>query len=159
MNRVLLTAKGADRLQAELKNLKSVERPKVIEAIAEARSHGDLSENAEYDAAKEQQGFIEGRIKELESQLGIAEVIDPAKLNANGKVVFGALVELYDENEDKEVSYQIVGDLEANIEKGQISLSSPIGKALIGKFEGDEVTYDAPGGVRSYEVLSVRYDA
>lgn len=158
MNRVLLTVKGAERLQAELKNLKSVERPRVIEAIAEARSHGDLSENAEYDAAKEQQGFIEGRIKELEGQLGIAEVIDPSKLNADGKVVFGALVELYDENADKEVSYQIVGDLEANIEQGQISLSSPIGKALIGKFEGDEVTYDAPGGVRSYEILSVSYD-
>lgn len=159
MNRVLLTAKGAERLQAELKNLKSVERPRVIEAIAEARSHGDLSENAEYDAAKEQQGFIEGRIKELESQLGVAEVIDPSKLNANGKVVFGALVKLYDENEDKEVSYQVVGDLEANIEEGQISLSSPIGKALIGKFEGDEISYDAPGGVRSYEILNVRYDA
>lgn len=159
MNRVLLTAKGAERLQAELKNLKSVERPRVIEAIAEARSHGDLSENAEYDAAKEQQGFIEGRIKELESQLGVAEVIDPSKLNANGKVVFGALVKLYDENEDKEVSYQVVGDLEANIEEGQISLSSPIGKALIGKFEGDEISYDAPGGVRSYEILNIRYDA
>jgi len=157
MNRVLLTVKGAERLQGELKNLKSVERPKVIEAIAEARSHGDLSENAEYDAAKEQQGFIEGRIKELESQLSIAEVIDPTKLNAGGKVVFGALVKLYDEDDDKEVKYQIVGDLEADIQAGQISLSSPIGKALIGKFEGDEVSFQAPGGTRNYEILEVSY--
>ena len=159
MERVLLTAKGAGRLQAELKKLKGVERPKVIAAIAEARSHGDLSENAEYDAAKEQQGFIEGRIKELEGQLGIAEVIDPAKLNAGGKVVFGALVKLYDEQADKEVSYQIVGDLEADISKGQISLSSPIGRAMIGKFEGDEFTFDAPSGEKAYEILEVRYDA
>lgn len=159
MDRVLLTAKGAEALRAELKNLKSVERPKVIEAIAEARSHGDLSENAEYDAAKEQQGFIEGRIKELESQLSIAEVIDPSKLNAKGKVVFGALVTLYDEQADREVQYQVVGDLEADIEKGQISLSSPIGKALIGKEEGDEFTFQAPGGEKSYEVVAVSYDA
>ena len=159
MDRVLLTAKGAEKLQAELKNLKKVERPRVIEAIAEARSHGDLSENAEYDAAKEQQGFVEGRIKELEGQLSVAEVIDPTKLNAGGKVVFGALVKLYDEQSDKEVSYQIVGDLEADIDHGQISLSSPIGRALIGKFEGDEVSVQAPGGERNYEVLDVRYDA
>jgi len=159
MDRVLLTAKGAARLTAELKNLKSVERPKVIAAIAEARSHGDLSENAEYDAAKEQQGFVEGRIKELQSHLSIAEVIDPAKLNASGKVVFGALVKLYDEQADKEVSFQIVGDLEADIAKGQISLSSPIGRAMIGKFEGDEFTFDAPSGEKAYEVLEVRYDA
>ena len=159
MDRVLLTAKGAEKLQAELKNLKKVERPRVIEAIAEARSHGDLSENAEYDAAKEQQGFVEGRIKELEGQLSVAEVIDPTKLNAGGKVVFGALVKLYDEQSDKEVSYQIVGDLEADIDHGQISLSSPIGRALIGKFEGDEVSVQAPGGERTYEVLDVRYDA
>ncbi|NND82679.1 MAG: transcription elongation factor GreA [Gammaproteobacteria bacterium] len=159
MNRVLLTAKGAERLQAELKNLKSVERPKVIAAIAEARSHGDLSENAEYDAAKEQQGFIEGRIKELQGQLGVAEVIDPRKLNAGGKVVFGALVKLYDEEADKEVSYQIVGDLEADISKGQISLSSPIGRAMIGKMEGDEFTFDAPSGEKAFEILAVSYDA
>lgn len=159
MNRVLLTAKGAAALQAELKNLKSVERPKVIAAIAEARSHGDLSENAEYDAAKEQQGFVEGRIKELESNLSIAEVIDPSKLNAQGKVVFGALVRLYDEQADADVSYQIVGDLEADISKGQISLSSPIGKALIGKFEGDEFTFQAPSGEKTYEILDVAYDA
>lgn len=158
MDRVLLTKKGAEALQAELKNLKSVERPKVIEAIAEARSHGDLSENAEYDAAKEQQGFIEGRIKELESQLSIAEVIDPSKLNVQGKVVFGTLVTLYDIDADKEVSYQVVGDLEADIDKGQISLSSPIGRALIGKSEGDEFTFEAPSGEKSYEVVSVSYD-
>jgi transcription elongation factor GreA len=159
MNRVLLTAQGAAALQAELKNLKSVERPKVIQAIAEARSHGDLSENAEYDAAKEQQGFIEGRIKELEGNLGVAEVIDPSKLNAQGKVVFGALVKLYDEQADTEVSYQIVGDLEADIAKGQISLSSPIGRALIGKYEGDEFTFEAPSGERAYEILAVSYDS
>ncbi len=158
MDRVLLTSKGAEALKAELKKLKSVERPKVIEAIAEARAHGDLSENAEYDAAKEQQGFIEGRIKELEGNLGIAEVIDPSKLNADGKVVFGALVKLYDEQLDKEVSYQIVGDLEADIQKNKISLSSPIGRALIGKFEGDEMSFQAPGGEKTYEVLAVSYD-
>ena len=159
MTRVLLTAKGAVRLQAELKNLKSVERPKVISAIAEARAHGDLSENAEYDAAKEQQAFVEGRIKELEGNLSIAEVIDPAKLNVDGKVVFGALVKLYDEQADAQVSYQIVGDLEANISNGMISLSSPIGKALIGKHQGDEFTFQAPSGEKTYEVLDVSYSA
>ncbi|GGZ99501.1 transcription elongation factor GreA [Arenicella chitinivorans] len=158
MDRVLLTKKGAEALQAELKNLKSVERPKVIEAIAEARSHGDLSENAEYDAAKEQQGFVEGRIKELESHLSIAEVIDPSKLNVQGKVVFGTRVTLYDIDAAKEVSYQIVGDLEADIDQGQISLSSPIGRALIGKSEGDEFTFEAPSGEKTYEVVSVSYD-
>ena len=157
VTRVLLTAKGAVELEAELKNLKSVERPKVIAAIAEARSHGDLSENAEYDAAKEQQGFIEGRIKELEGNLSVAEVIDPTKLNADGKIVFGAQVKLYDEQLDKEVSYQVVGDLEADIEQGKISISSPIGRALIGKFEGDEFTFDAPSGEKAYEVLAVTY--
>lgn len=158
MDRVLLTAKGAARLTGELKNLKSVERPKVIQAIAEARAHGDLSENAEYHAAKEQQSFIEGRIKELEGNLGVAEVIDTTKLNVSGKVVFGALVKLYDEQADSEVSYQIVGDLEADITHGRISLSSPIGKALIGKLEGDEFTFDAPSGEKAYEVLNVVYD-
>ena len=159
MDRVLITAKGAEKLQAELKNLKSVERPKVIEAIAEARAHGDLSENAEYHAAREQQSFIEGRIKELEGNLGVAEVIDPAKLNITGKVVFGALVSLYDVDADNEVSYQVVGDLEADIEQGKISLSSPIGRALIGKLEGDEFTFQAPAGEKTYEVVSVSYDA
>ena len=159
MTRVLLTTKGAEKLRAELKNLKSVERPKVIAAIAEARSHGDLSENAEYDAAKEQQGFIEGRIKELESQLSIAEVIDPSKLNAAGKVVFGAYVTLYDIDLDNEVTYQIVGDLEADIHNKKISLSSPIGRALIGKSEGDEFTFSAPAGEKNYEILSVEYNS
>ncbi len=158
MTRVLLTAKGAAELQAELKNLKSVDRPKVIAAIAEARAHGDLSENAEYDAAKEQQAFIEGRIKELSANLSIAEVIDPSKLNVSGKVIFGSSVKLYDEQADSEVSYQIVGDLEADISKSKISLSSPIGRALIGKLEGDEFTFEAPSGEKSYEVLSVTYD-
>ncbi len=159
MDRVLLTAKGAEKLQAELKNLKSVERPKVIEAIAEARAHGDLSENAEYHAAREQQSFIEGRIKELEGNLGVAEVIDPSKLNVSGKVVFGALVKLYDVDADKDVTYQVVGDLEADIDLGKISLSSPIGKALIGKLEGDEFTFQAPAGEKTYEVVTVSYDA
>ncbi len=159
MDRVLLTKKGADQLQAELKNLKSVERPKIIEAIAEARAHGDLSENAEYHAAREQQSFIEGRIKELEGNLSIAEVIDPSKLNATGKIVFGALVKLYDVDSDNEVSYQIVGDLEADIDLGRISISSPIGRALIGKTDGDEVTFQAPSGEKTYEVLDVDYNA
>lgn len=159
MDRVLLTAKGAENLKAELKNLKSVERPRVIEAIAEARAHGDLSENAEYHAAREQQSFIEGRIKELEGNLGVAEVIDPTKLNVNDKVVFGALVKLYDVDADKEVSYQVVGDLEADIDQGKISLSSPIGKALIGKLVDDEFTFQAPAGEKTYEIVEVRYDA
>lgn len=157
MTRVLLTVDGAERLRAELKRLKSVDRPRVIEAIAEARAHGDLSENAEFDAAKDQQGFIEGRISELEDQLARAEVIDPAKLNANGKVVFGAQVDLYDVDDDSDVSYQIVGELEANLENGQISVTSPIGRALIGKHEGDEVEVETPGGTRVYEVVKVRY--
>ena len=158
MDRILLTAKGAERLAAELKNLKSVERPKVIEEIAVARAHGDLSENAEYDAAKESQGFIEGRIKELEASLSIAEVIDPSKLNISGKVVFGTLVTLYDVGADNEVQYQVVGDLEADIDKGRVSISSPIGRALIGKLEGDEFTFQAPAGEKAYEVIKVVYD-
>ena len=158
MDRVLLTAKGAEQLAAELKNLKSVERPKVIEEIAVARAHGDLSENAEYDAAKESQGFIEGRIKELEANLSVAEVIDPSKLNVSGKVVFGTLVTLYDVDAGKEVQYQVVGDLAADINKGKISISSPIGRALIGKFEDDEFTFQAPAGEKAYEVIKVEYD-
>lgn len=157
MTRVLLTASGAEKLRGELKRLKSVERPRVIEAIAEARAHGDLSENAEFDAAKDQQGFVEGRIKELENQLSVAEVIDPAKLNAGGKVVFGAWLDLYDVDDDAEVSYQVVGELEADLEQRQISLSSPIGRALIGKHEGDEVEVETPGGTRVYEIVKVRY--
>ena len=155
--RVILTSAGAEKLRAELKNLKSVERPKIIAAIAEARSHGDLSENAEYDAAKEQQGFIEGRIAELESSLSVAEVIDPRSLDAAGKVVFGARVELYDEGQGTEVNYQLVGNLEADLDQGKISISSPIGRALLGKEEGDEVEVNAPGGKRIYEVLKVNY--
>lgn len=157
MDRVLLTAAGAERLRSELKKLKSEDRPNVIKAIAEARAHGDLSENAEYSAAREQQGFIEGRISELEAQLSGAEVIDPASLNANGKVIFGSTLKLYDSDDDTEVSYQIVGDLEADIDRGQISISSPIARALIGKAEGDEVEVKTPGGVRHYEILSVSY--
>jgi len=159
MDRVLITKIGAEKLQAELKNLKSVERPKVIQAIAEARAHGDLSENAEYHAAREQQSFIEGRIKELEGNLGVAEVIDPSKLNVSGKVVFGAFVNLYDVDADKDVSYQIVGDLEADIDQNKISLSSPIGRALIGKLEGDEFTFEAPSGEKTFEVVKVSYEA
>ena len=157
MSRVLLTTAGAERLRAELKRLKSEDRPKVIEAIAEARSHGDLSENAEYAAARDQQGFIEGRIADLESQLSKAEIIEPGRLNANGRIVFGSTVALFDEEGDQEVTYQIVGNLEANIDEGQISLSSPIARALIGKEEGEEVEVTTPGGVRRYEVLRVRY--
>lgn len=156
MTRVLLTASGAEKLRAELKRLKSVERPRVIEAIAEARAHGDLSENAEFDAAKDQQGFIEGRITELESQLSRAEVIDPATLNAGGRVLFGVRVDLYDLEDDVEVSYQIVGELEANLDKGQISVTSPIGRTLIGKQEGEEVQVETPGGTRTYEIVKVR---
>lgn len=156
MSRVLLTSQGAEKLRAELKRLKGEERPKVIAAIAEARAHGDLSENAEYDAAREQQGFIEGRIGELESQLSVAEIIDPSKLKAEGKVVFGSHVRLHDEESDKEVEYQIVGDLESDINLGQISISSPIARALIGKEEGDEVEVNTPGGLRRYEILSAK---
>lgn len=156
MTRVLLTAKGAEKLREELKRLKSVDRPRVIEAIAEARAHGDLSENAEFDAAKDQQGFIEGRITELENQLSRAEVIDPATLNAGGRVVFGAVVDLYDVDDDKDVSYQIVGELEADLGNGQISVTSPIGRTLIGKEEGEEVSIETPGGTRTYEIVKVR---
>ncbi|NKB62049.1 MAG: transcription elongation factor GreA [Gammaproteobacteria bacterium] len=156
--RVVLTSRGAEELKAELKKLKSTDRPNVIAAIAEARAHGDLSENAEYDAAKEQQGFIEGRIAELEGNLSIAEVINPASIAVEGKVVFGATVSLYDEDTDSEVSYQLVGNLEADLEKARISISSPIGKALIAKDVGDEVVVNAPSGKRVYEILDVKYD-
>lgn len=155
MTRVLLTASGAEKLQQELKRLRSIERPRVIEAIAEARSHGDLSENAEYEAAKNQQSFIEGRIAELEQQLAHAEVIDPRALNVQDKVVFGCYVALYDMESEIEVEYQIVGELEADLESGQISVTSPIGRALIGKEVGEEVDVHTPGGLRSYEVLQV----
>jgi transcription elongation factor GreA len=156
-DRVVLTSKGAEQLREELRRLKSVDRPAVIAAIAEARSHGDLSENAEYDAAKEQQGFIEGRISELESSLSIAEVIDPAKIGQDGKVVFGAKVDLYDVDRDTSVSYQLVGNLEADLSHGRISISSPMGKAMLGKLIGDEIEVVAPVGKRTYEILDVNY--
>jgi transcription elongation factor GreA len=156
-DRVVLTSTGAIELRAELKQLKSVDRPNVIAAIAEARSHGDLSENAEYDAAKEQQSFIEGRIAQLESSLSIAEIIDPTKIGQDGKVVFGAYVDLYDIDQDSEVNYQLVGNLEADLTKGRISISSPIGKAMIGKHVEDEIEVDAPVGKRTYEILNVTY--
>ena len=152
-----MTLRGAEALRAELKKLKSEDRPNVIKAIAEARSHGDLSENAEYHAAREQQSFIEGRINDLESRLSNAEIIDVTRLSANGKVVFGSTVELEDEESGAKVVYQLVGDDEADIKKGLISVSSPIARALIGRSEGDVADVAAPGGVRSYEIISVRY--
>ena len=157
MNKYPLTVVGADMLRAELQNLKSVERPSVIQAIAEARAQGDLSENAEYDAAKEKQGFIEGRIADLEGKLSNAQIIDPTTLDAEGRIVFGATVELEDANSGDTVTYQIVGDDEADIKLGKISISSPIARALIGKYAGDAVDVQAPGGVRQYEVLDVLY--
>lgn len=155
--RAPLTSKGATRLRDELEKLKSVDRPKVIEAIAEARAHGDLKENAEYHAAREMQGFIEGRIKELEYTLSHAQVIDIASLNAGSRIVFGATVELVDVDTEDRVSYTIVGDLESDIKQRLISISSPVARALIGKHEGDTVTIDAPGGQREYEITGVRY--
>ena len=157
MKKIPITAEGAEKLKVELQRLKSVERPRIIQAIAEARAHGDLSENAEYHAAKEQQGFIEGRIVELESKMAGAQIIDPKTVNADGKVVFGATLDLMDEQSGQKVTYQIVGDYEADIAQGKISISSPIARALIGKTEGDAVEVQVPGGVRSYEILEVRY--
>ena len=151
-----MTVEGAQRLKVELHRLKTVERPPVIQAIAEARSHGDLSENADYDAAKERQSFIEGRIAEVESKLANAHVIDPTALDV-AHVVFGATVELEDSASGVCVTYQIVGDDEADIKHGKISVNSPIARALIGKGEGDVAEVQAPGGVRSYEILSIRY--
>lgn len=152
-----ITLKGAELLRMELQRLKSVERPSVIAAIAEARSHGDLSENAEYEAAKERQGFIEGRIAEVEGKLSNAQIIDPASLDADGRVVFGATVELEDIESGQSVTYQIVGDDESDIKLGKISFSSPVARALIGKFNGDTVEVQTPGGVREYEILDVKY--
>ncbi|GAB3384447.1 transcription elongation factor GreA [Lysobacter fragariae] len=155
--RAPITLKGAQRLRAELDELKSVKRPAVISAIAEARAHGDLKENAEYHAAREQQGFIEGRIKQLEAELSHAQVIDVSSLNAGSRVVFGATVELADAETDEERKYQIVGDLEADIKLGMIAISSPVARALIGKHEGDIITIEAPGGTREYEIIGVSY--
>ena len=157
MSRAPITAKGAQRLRAELEELKSVKRPAVINAIAEARAHGDLKENAEYHAAREQQGFIEGRIKHLESELSHAQVIDVATLSAGDKVVFGATVDLADADTGEERTYQIVGDLEADSKLGLIAISSPVARALIGKHEGDVVTIEAPGGTHEWEIVAVRY--
>ena len=157
MSKVPLTARGADQLNAELKELKSVARPQVIKAISEARAHGDLKENAEYHAAREQQGFIEARIRDIEHKLAHAQVIDVTTLDAGGKVVFGSTVELLDEESGAEVRYQIVGEDEADIKAGRISITSPIARALIGREEGDEVDLRTPGGDRSYEILAVEY--
>ena len=155
--RAPLTVQGAQRLRAELEELKSVKRPAVITAISEARAHGDLKENAEYHAAREQQGFIEGRIKQLEAELSHAQVIDIATLDAGSRVVFGATVELSDCDSGEERRYQIVGDLEADIKHGLIAISSPLARALIGKHEGDSVSLEAPGGTREYEIVGVQY--
>ena len=157
MNRVPLTTRGAEKLRDELKRLKSVDRPTVIKAIAEARAHGDLKENAEYHAAKEQQGFIEGRIKEIEGKLSLADIIDVTRVEAGGRVVFGATVDLLDDNDGSEITYQIVGEDEADIKQGLISIASPIARALIGKQVDDVVDVLAPGGTRTYEIVKVRY--
>jgi transcription elongation factor GreA len=157
MNKVPLTARGAEKLREELTHLKSVMRPKIIQAIAEARAHGDLKENAEYHAAREQQSFTEGRIKEIEGKLANAQIIDVATLNAGGKVVFGATVELEEVESGDAVTYQIVGEDEADIKAGLISIGSPIARALIGKREGDVAVVQAPGGVKEFEICSVKY--
>ena len=158
MSKVPLTVNGAETLRAELHQLKTVERPTVIAAIAEARSHGDLSENAEYDAAKERQAFVEGRIKEVDGKLSNAQIIDPKLLDADGRCVFGATLDLEDQDSGAQVTYQIVGEDEANIKAGKISINSPMARALIGKFAGDIAQVVAPGGLREYEVLDVRYE-
>lgn len=157
MSKIPLTVVGAELLRQELHHLKTVERPSVINAISEARAQGDLSENAEYDAAKERQSFVEGRIVELEGKLGSAQIIDPKTLNADGRCVFGSTVVLEDTNNGDVVTYQIVGDDEANIRERKISISSPIARALIGKYSGDIAEVQAPGGVREYEVVNVQY--
>ena len=157
MNKVPMTVRGHELLRDELKHLKGVDRPRVIQSIAEARAHGDLKENAEYHAAKEQQGFIEGRIKECEGKLSNLQVIDVTQVNPNGKIVFGSTVKLLDVSIDKEIVYKIVGEDEADIKQGLISFTSPISRALIGKNEGDEIVFSAPGGEKEYEVISVSY--
>jgi transcription elongation factor GreA len=157
MKRAPMTSKGAERLRTEVEKLKTVDRPRIIAAIAEARAHGDLKENAEYHAAREQQSFCEGRIAELEAALSNSELIDVSRLSTNGKVVFGATVELSDEDSGDEVTYQIVGELEADIKQRLISVTSPLARALIGKSEGDNIEFSAPNGVKHYEIMSVRY--
>ncbi|HEX5765760.1 MAG TPA: transcription elongation factor GreA [Woeseiaceae bacterium] len=158
MNKVPMTVRGAQLLREELRKLKSEDRPRIIQAIAEARAHGDLKENAEYHAAKDQQGFVEARIKEIEAKLSNTQVIDVTTVDAKGKVVFGATVELLDEQTGKEIVYRIVGEDEADIKDGLISFTSPIARALIGKNEGDDVSFSAPGGEKRYEVIQVRYE-
>ena len=158
MNKEPMTVRGHELLQVELKKLKSTDRPTVIKAIAEAREHGDLKENAEYHAAKEQQGFIEGRIKELEGKLSHVQVIDVTEVNAGGKVIFGSTIKLLDDDTEKEITYRIVGQDEADIKTGLISYTSPIARALIGKVEGDAVEFNAPDGEKSYELISVSYE-
>ena len=158
MSRPPITKKGSERLRTELEKLKSVDRPRIIAAIAEARAHGDLKENAEYHAARELQSFTEGRIAQLEGLLSNAEVIDTAQLNPGKRVVFGAIVDLEDEDSGASVTYQIVGDLEADIKQSLIAVSSPIARALIGKHEGDSLEFTAPNGVKHYEIVGVRYD-
>ncbi len=158
MSKVPLTVAGAERLREELHRLKTVDRPSVIAAIAEARSHGDLSENAEYDAAKERQGFVEGRIQEVEGKLSNAQIIDPKLLDADGRCVFGATVDLEDQDTGNSVTYQIVGEDEADIKVGKVSVSSPMARALIGKYAGDIAQVQAPGGIREYEIIDIRYE-
>lgn len=157
MNRMPITAEGAERLRRQLDELKSIERPAVIQALAEARAHGDLSENAEYHAARERQGFIEGRIATIEEALAVAEIIDVTKIDADGKIVFGATIELFNLDTEQEVRYQIVGEMEADIDRGLLSVTAPIARAMIGKEEGDVIQVNAPGGIVEYEVLSVAY--
>jgi transcription elongation factor GreA len=158
MSTIPLTTTGAELLKQELQRLKTVDRPNAITAISEARTHGDLSENAEYDAAKERQSFVEGRIKEIEAKLANCQVIDPKLVDAEGRCVFGATVDLEEMKDGESVTYQIVGDDEADIKKGKISISSPIARAIIGKYAGDKVEVHTPGGVRKYEVLDIRYE-
>ena len=157
MSKIPITTAGAERLRAELQELKTVQRPTIVTAIAEARSHGDIAENAEYHAAKERQGFIEGRISELESKLANVQIINPALLDADGRCVFGATVDLEDMKSGEVVTYQIVGDDEGDIKQGKVSIGSPLARALIGKYSGDVAEVQAPGGVREYEILDVKY--
>jgi transcription elongation factor GreA len=158
MSKVPMTKRGHELLQDEVKKLKSVDRPAVIKAIAEARAHGDLKENAEYHAAKEQQGFIEARIKDIEGKLSHVQVIDVTEIDARGKIIFGSTVVIFDENTEREITYKIVGEDEANIKGGMISFTSPIARALIGKNEGDAIEFDAPDGTKTFDVLEVRYE-
>jgi transcription elongation factor GreA len=157
MNQIPITRNGSELLKAELKQLKSIDRPNIVQAIAEARAQGDLSENAEYDAAKERQGFIEGRLAQIEAILSQAIIIDPASLNAGGKCVFGSTVEIEDLDEETKFTYQIVGDDEADIKEKKISINSPLAKAMIGKEEGDEIDFESPGGLKNYEIIKISY--